>query len=88
MDKDKRIAELEAALQHITNVLGENACSECNCEGCAWEMGEAFRSAEAALEGTGEHPDSVRLKALIDDLPNFLLHEACTPAEVLKKAKE
>ena len=22
------------------------------------------------------------------DLPNFLLHEACTPAEVLKKAKE
>ena len=22
------------------------------------------------------------------DLPNFLLHEACAPAEVLKKAKE
>ena len=63
---EKRIAELETALEQIGNVLGPGTCAACQCEGCAWETKEAVRLAASALTATGqqEHPDTGRLDKL------------------------
>ena len=50
---EKRIAELETALEQIGNVLGPGTCAACQCEGCAWEAKEAVRLAIDALKEAG-----------------------------------
>ncbi len=42
-----RVRALEAALQHIMQVLGPEAPThEDVCSGCQWEIGEALRTCE------------------------------------------
>ena len=55
---EKRVAELEAALEQIGNVLGPGTCAACQCEGCAWEAKEAVRLAISALAHTATHSHS------------------------------
>jgi len=55
---EKRVAELEAALEQIGNVLGPGTCAACQCEGCAWEAKEAVRLAISALAHTVTHSHS------------------------------
>ena len=52
-DRDR----LREALAEIVNVLGENTCTACNCQGCLWEMGEASRLARAALSAVDANQD-------------------------------
>ncbi len=43
------IEQLREALRGISNVLDGGVCTQANCEGCHYEMGEAAQLAIAAL---------------------------------------